>query len=251
VADFTRLFMGYSYEDTELKDIAEGFDKDLLAQYFLLGEQGRRRVSKITPSLVHNTVDNPVFASAGRRLTASFDLAGLGGDTSFWNTRLEAIQYIPLSRRVSLGFRAQGEYVRAYRGTADDDLPIFERIFLGGEYSVRGYDIRAISPRDPEEGFIIGGNKGLLFNGELLVNIAGPVRGVLFYDAGQVQEAGTRFQRDGFRTSTGLEIRFFMPVLNVPFRLIGAWNPQREGVLDNQRLPAKRFTFKFAVGSTF
>ena len=34
-----------------------------------------------------------------------------------------------------------------------------------------------------------------------------------------------------FKTSTGLELRFFMPVLNVPFRLIFAMNPQRDGVL--------------------
>ena len=43
----------------------------------------------------------------------------------------------------------------------------------------------------------------------------------------------------------------FMPVLNVPFRLIAAWNPQRAGVLDNQLQPQKAFTFRFAVGSTF
>ena len=54
-----------------------------------------------------------------------------------------------------------------------------------------------------------------------------------------------------FKTSTGAEIRFFMPVLNVPFRLIFAANPQRGGVLNNTLLPAKAFTFKFAVGSTF
>jgi hypothetical protein len=54
-----------------------------------------------------------------------------------------------------------------------------------------------------------------------------------------------------FKTSTGAEIRFFMPVLNVPFRLIFASNPQRGGVLNNTLLPAKAFTFKFAVGSTF
>jgi hypothetical protein len=46
-------------------------------------------------------------------------------------------------------------------------------------------------------------------------------------------------------------VRFFMPVLNVPFRLIFASNPQRGGVLNNTLLPAKAFTFKFAVGSTF
>ena len=50
-----------------------------------------------------------------------------------------------------------------------------------------------------------------------------------------------------FKTSTGLEIRFFMPVLNVPFRLIAAWNPQRGNVLDNSLQPAKSFTFRFAV----
>ena len=54
-----------------------------------------------------------------------------------------------------------------------------------------------------------------------------------------------------FRTSTGAEVRFFMPVLNVPFRLIAAYNPQRAGVLDNNLQPQKKFTFRFAVGSTF
>jgi outer membrane protein assembly factor BamA len=163
----------------------------------------------------------------------------------------------------------QGEYVRPFGETALVDengqtgLPIYEKIFLGGEYSVRGFDIRTISPRSAE-GFIIGGNKSLLFNGEFLVNVGGPVRALLFYDAGQVQDFGQslRFRdsidaatgnilQTGFKTSTGAEIRFFMPVLNVPFRLIFAYNPQRAGIFDNQLLPQKKFTFKFAVGSTF
>jgi hypothetical protein len=54
-----------------------------------------------------------------------------------------------------------------------------------------------------------------------------------------------------FKTSTGAEIRFFMPVLNVPFRLIFAMNPSRGNVLDNNLQPEKRFKFRFAVGTTF
>jgi hypothetical protein len=54
-----------------------------------------------------------------------------------------------------------------------------------------------------------------------------------------------------FKTSTGLELRFMMPMLNVPFRLIGAFNPQRTGVLDGNGQPTPRFTFRFAVGTTF
>jgi hypothetical protein len=54
-----------------------------------------------------------------------------------------------------------------------------------------------------------------------------------------------------FKVSTGVELRFFMPVLNVPFRLIYAWNPSRGGVLDNNLQPAKETVFRFAVGTTF
>ena len=120
---------------------------------------------------------------------------------------------------------------------------------------------------------MLGGNKSLLFNLEEQITIAGPVRLIAFYDAGQVQSGptlvgppayvpiggsvatvvkpGQSFNLQDFKTSTGLEVRFFMPVLNVPFRLIFAYNPQRDGVLDNQLQPQKGFQFRFAVGSTF
>jgi len=58
-------------------------------------------------------------------------------------------------------------------------------------------------------------------------------------------------RQSAFKTSTGAEVRFFMPVLNVPFRLIFAMNPQRGGVLDNDLKPANKYVFRFAVGSTF
>ena len=66
-----------------------------------------------------------------------------------------------------------------------------------------------------------------------------------------VVKPGTSFTLKDFKTSTGLEVRFFMPVLNVPFRLIFAYNPQRDGVRDNTLFPQKAFQFRFAVGSTF
>jgi outer membrane protein assembly factor BamA len=184
--------------------------------------------------------------------------------------------------------RAQMEFIHTYEGSAE--LPIFEKLFLGGEYSVRGFDIRTIGPQDPVNGLVLGGNKSLLFNVEEQITIAGPVRAILFFDAGQVRDVGQPFawkedivtpvfplltdplatvsltgpnstlgevetqitgQRAAFKTSTGLEIRFFMPVLNVPFRLIFAYNPSRGGVFDNTLQPQKAFQFRFAVGSTF
>ncbi len=98
---------------------------------------------------------------------------------------------------------------------------------------------------------VIGGNKSIVANAEYLITIAGPVRLVMFYDAGQVRDEKETFKLSEFKTSTGAEVRFFMPVLNVPFRLIFAYNPNRKGVFDNNLQPQKAFQFRFAVGTTF
>jgi outer membrane protein insertion porin family len=296
LAGFSRMFVQYSYEAVSVSDLNPIYYAPELVQRnpylrdsLLLGQGGQRTISKVTPSFVHNTVDNPIFPNSGKRLTGSIDFAGIGGNTNFIKPRFEYAQFKPLNRRMSVGFRAQVEYIRPYASTTA--LPITETLYLGGEYTIRGFDIRSIGPRDPETGLVLGGNKTMLFNAEYLINIAGPVRLVLFADTGQVRDINQSFvwkeditrtvdpglppildpltstrlldpnappkyqevigQAYAFKMSTGAEIRFFMPVLNVPFRLIFAHNPSRVGVLDNNLQPAKRFTFKFAVGSTF
>ncbi len=257
LADFTRMFTSYSYERVGISDLNELYNdpeiigrNPFLADALLLQNEGRKRViSRISPSVVYNTIDNPIFPSAGKRMTAAFELAGVGGNTSFYKPRLEGIWYIPHTRRTSFGFRGQFEFVAPYAST--QYLPIFERLVLGGEYSIRGYDIRTIGPRDPATALVIGGNKSLLFNAEYLIQIAGPVRLVGFYDAGQVRDEDQGFRMEEFVASTGAEIRFFMPVLNVPFRLIFARNVNFEDVLDNNFRPERKWRFRFAVGSTF
>jgi len=262
VADFSRMFMTYSFQNVSVKDVNPLYldprvigRNPFLQDALLVGEGGERTISQITPSFVHNTIDNPIFPTRGRRYTASMDFAGIGGNVNFYKPHLEGVWMFQHTHRTSLGVRGQWEYIKQYGST--QVLPIFEKLFLGGEYSVRGYDIRSIGPRDvgtpqaPGTFVVIGGDKSLLFNAEYLITIAGPVRLVLFYDAGQVRDEGQHFSWEEWKTSTGAEIRFFMPVLNVPFRLIFAANPQRDGVLNNDLTPAKSFVFKFAVGSTF
>jgi outer membrane protein insertion porin family len=282
--DFTRLFVDYSYEHTQVVDVNEIYqdptliqNNPYLAETLLLGVGGARTISKIVPSIVYNTVDNPLFPSTGKRYTVSVDLAGLGGDTNFWKPNVEGVWYFQQSKRTSFGFRAQAEYIAPFSGSKS--LPITELLYAGGEYSVRGFDLRTIGPRattivpptyngltflpvlmpgavpldsyPADSGLVIGGNKLLLFNAEYLIQVAGPVRLVLFYDAGQVRDVGQKFAMSEFRTSTGAEVRFFMPVLNVPFRLIFAYNPKRQYILDSTLQPQSAFAFKFAVGSTF
>jgi outer membrane protein insertion porin family len=323
VADFSRMMIGYSYQTVKITDLNEAlFDQSCIVRptgcsvisspgdlsqltpaqidvlrrnpfiydSLLVGAGGHRTISKVTPSFIHNTVDHPIFPNTGKRLTASIDLAVLGGNTNYYKPRVEWIGFYKHLPRTSFGFRAQAEFIAPVGSV--QSLPVFERLFLGGEYSVRGFDIRSIGPSVPGSFVVLGGNKSLLFNAEYMISIMSQVRIVAFYDAGQVRDFGEPFawtepllevrtptppalvdpfapfsalvapgapgvqtipigETSAFKTSTGVELRFFMPVLNVPFRLIYAWNPQRGGVLDNNLQPAKAQTFRFAVGTTF
>ena len=296
---YTRLYMGYSYQQIKVFDINPLYlDPTVLAaspylrESLLLDQGNRRIVSKVSPSLVYNTVNQPIFPTNGKRMTLGLDVAGIGGNTNYTQMRAEGIWYRPVAARMSFGIRAEAQYVRPYGSTFS--LPIFEKFFLGGEYSVRGFDIRSIGPRDTvNQSIVTGGNKTLLLNVEYYVNVGGPVRVLGFFDAGQVQDIGSTFKwwepirqvvprplplltdvftspdlltaigtdltpkyetigrTPAFKTSMGGEVRFFMPVLNVPFRLIAAYNPSRFGVLNNNLQPTPKFTFRFAVGTTF
>ena len=133
----------------------------------------------------------------------------------------------------------------AVRVTGRSSLPFYLRFYMGGEQQIRGYNIRAVGPREPSSNALVGGDKFALFNAEYYFDVMGPVRALLFFDAGQAYLKGQRITPGSFVISTGAELRFIMPVLNVPFRLIYAINP------NNNPLIAPRHTFKFAVGTTF
>ncbi|HEX7087432.1 MAG TPA: outer membrane protein assembly factor BamA [Vicinamibacterales bacterium] len=262
VGDFSRMYLMYSLEQARVKDIDPLLNNNeiisrnpFLADALLINEGGRRTISQITPSWVLNTIDNPIFPNSGKRYSLSLDVAGIGGNVNFLKPRGEVVFWIPTGSRMTLGMRAAYEYIRPYGST--EQLPIFERLFLGGEYSVRGYDIRSIGPRDigtpqqPGTFIVLGGNKSALFNAEYHFAIAPQVRLLGFFDAGQVRDVGEHMRLDEFVMSTGAEVRFFMPVLNVPFRLIYAHNINREGIFDNNLLQTKANVFRFAVGATF
>ena len=249
---FTRLFGSYSYEIIDISglDALLGIDPnapstgdDPVFDPFFFGEEGRRRESKFTPSVVHNTVDNPWTPRSGIKLSSTFQVAGgvLGGTVNFFRPELEAVVYIPHFKKTALGLRAEAAYIKEYGNT--QRLPIYQRFFLGGETQIRGVNIRSVGPLDSGNR-ALGGNKFALFNAEYYIDIGGPLRFLFFFDAGQAFLEGERIDVKDFRTSTGAELRFIMPVLNVPFRLIYAFNPNRDAFADKS-------TFKFAVGTTF
>src|SRR5262249_5169881 len=89
LSGFSRFFTNYSYQRVRVTEINELYqDPTVLARNpflrdsLLIGQDGERIISKVVPSFVYNTVDQPIFPTSGKRLTLSMDLAALGGKTT-------------------------------------------------------------------------------------------------------------------------------------------------------------------------
>jgi outer membrane protein insertion porin family len=260
---FTRLFLNYTYEvidtatlSSETTDSTTTPTTTSAPTNTVTGttaptdpllsnplQDGRHPESRISPSLVHNTVDNPYTPRQGLKLTGALTLAGgpLGGSFAYVRPEVEGILYLPHTRRTALGLRGQASWIRPFGSTTE--LAYYQRIYMGGENQIRGVDPRTVGPVDASNR-LIGGTKSVLFNAEYYFDVGGPLRFLLFYDAGHAYAEGERVNLRQLRTSAGAELRFLMPVLNVPFRLIYAFNPNRDAFQPAQR-------FRFAVGTTF
>ena len=239
---FTRLFATYGYELVDTNMTAELRESlDTTETPFLMAD-GRFVESSVTPSLVHSTVDNPFAPRSGKRLSISYQYAGgaLGGTSHFMKPEVSGILYITLTARTALGLRANAGKIWTFGRT---ELPYYQRYFLGGENEIRGVDVRTVGPLN-ENNAALGGTSFVLFNAEYYYDLLPQVRALVFHDAGQAYAENQPFDLRQLRTSSGFEVRITLPVINVPFRLIYAWNLYRDSFQ-----PARGF--RFAVGSTF
>ncbi|MBN1272158.1 MAG: outer membrane protein assembly factor BamA [Candidatus Aminicenantes bacterium] len=211
--------------------------------YLTMFGLGTYNISSITPVIYRSTVDSPLTPSRGTMYMASLKFAGtfLGGEIDILKPTLEFTHYQPIIKNQSFGFHVQYQYIHAL---GDSDVPFWERFYLGGERSIRGYNIYTIGPRS-EAGSNVGGDKALLFNLEYIIPMGGPLYAILFYDRGNAYAADQKISLKDMYSSAGLEMRIFVPALRVPFRLIFAYNSPKIYADDSN------FAFRFAIGTTF
>ncbi len=204
---------------------------------------GKYNVSSISPTLYRNTVDSPLTPSRGSLYLVSCKFAGgiLGGDVDLIKPRFEWSLFKPIIKNHSLGFHIEYQFNKHF---GDAEIPYWERFYLGGERSIRGYNIYSIGPRN-ENGQNLGGEKSFVFNAEYIMPVGGPLYFILFYDAGNAYGPDQKVSMKDMYTSAGLEVRIFIPAVRVPFRLIFSYNNKKIYADDNN------FAFRFAVGTTF
>jgi outer membrane protein insertion porin family len=240
----TNLTYGFQYLNVEAASTSTDSDYSYYNPYYYGGTYGYGHyyVGSLTTSVFRNTVDSPLTPSRGSLYLVGCKFAGgiFGGEVSLIKPQAEWTLYRPLVGKTVLGLHMKYEFI-VRRGRS---VPFWERFFLGGERSIRGYDIYSVGPLS-DEGVNQGGEKSLVFNAEYIIPVGGPVQAVLFYDAGNAYARRETVSLKNLYTSTGLEVRLFVPALRVPFRLIFAYNNPTQ--LGSQ----SPFAFRFAVGTTF
>lgn len=214
--EYLRGDLVYRLDSIDISNIDTDSTSDLMS------EAGTNLISSITPSLTFDTRDNVFDTHKGNLITGSLAFAGgpLGGDKNYWKFFGRASHYIPMPRNSSLELRGRIGIADPYGDS--EKIPIYERFFAGGAYTVRGYEERSLGPYDGGSKDPLGGNSMLVGNIEYLYPLFGFLKVAAFYDVGNVWEkigdiGSSRNPDDninagGFKSSFGLGLRVKTPI---------------------------------------
>jgi outer membrane protein insertion porin family len=211
-------------------------------------------------------------------LAASVSGGQLGGDEKLLHSSLEYSRLEPdplTGGRNRWAMRGYLAGVSAYGGSA---LPLHKRLFAGDQF-VRGFRTGELAPyavwqTQTAEGTsrssgtqTAGANLLAVFNGEYRVPLERRTEAAGFFDAGggwllpnwlgNTRPEVVSGTNGLVRASTGVELRFEMPVVNQPLRFYYAVNPLRLAsrilLPDGSRFqpPDRRAAFGWALGSLF
>lgn len=237
VGEYSRWNLIYRVSQDRVSDVPAE------ASETLREEEGARLTSMVGAGIGIDTRDSSFDPTRGGTAGINLDFAGLGfGDTRFVRLTGAATYYVNpwlnhvLAGRISAGYSF---------GWGGETVPIFERFFLGGANSLRGFKLRQVSPRDGS-GTRIGGNSQVLGTLEYTVPLFFGIKAAAFYDIGQVYGPDTAngdpFDLSELRQDAGLGLRW-----NSPF------GPLRVdyGVKLDRKTGESLGNFHFSVGAPF
>ncbi len=217
---------------------------------YLLQQEGNTSgfISAIGNMLIYDSTDHPRRASCGLRSRLLYELAGIGGNFQFMKFAYLNAHYYPILPKGTLKFRGELQFIKTYGHTSPKDLPLSERLFLGGETTVRGYRPFIIGPKfgnnEPR-----GGVSSLLLSEEYQHNLldAPCLDAFVFVDAGYVSLS--EFTLGQFAASVGFGIRIEV-MRNMPIMMGLGWPIHPTERFNGSNLNnAQRFFF--AMGGSF
>lgn len=178
----------------------------------ILDETGNHLLSRVGASIAYDTRGGGLLPSRGQRTELFGQVVGgpLGGDKAFYTLELKTAWYfrgfLPGHILEVVGRTGVAESLQS------GDVPFYERFYLGGLYSLRGYKYRSISPREPGFSEPIGGDTYWYGSAEYSIPIIERLRFALFYDIGNVASRPYDFSLDNFNDNWGIGLRLNLPI---------------------------------------
>ena len=226
--------VGYTLQDIDIFNVSSA------AAPFIQTQKGSSVESKIFGSVVFDSRDNPLLSRRGQRVTFTPFISGgfLGGDVQVYALDVEGSQYFHLPWDTILLINGEVATVSQWGGA--NDVPIYERLFLGGSNNLRGFPFREVGPK--ENGEPIGGKSLARATVEWTFPIVEKARGAVFYDTGFVNSSEWAFGFSNLASDIGVGIRLDLPI--GPLRLDYGYPVMRDGYHGGGR-------FNFNVGYQF
>lgn len=200
---------------------------------------GKSVKSSVTPGISFNNTDDYYLPRKGIIASTGLEFAGLGGDQKFLSSNSMFNFYQGLEDYIGwdLIYRYKASLYKVWdRG----DLPINEKIYLGGIRSIRGFESRSVSPKNAW-GDEVGGKIAFANSAELSFPLIDRIklRGAVFFDYGMI---GRKKLDEIQRMSTGLGIEWITPI--GPLQLVFA-KPLNDKKGDDTNV------FEFTLGTRF
>lgn len=202
--------LAYSFEIVDLKNVS--FNAPLLIREESLNSP--RSVSKVALTMWRDTRNDLIFTTRGSRISMTTSFAGIGGDTEYVKFEGRSAFFLPTFEFGDQVISLLGR-VGSLWEYSDEPVPFFDRFYLGGPNSLRGFDFRDVGPlagREP-----VGGNSYAFGSLEYSIKVADPLRLALFYDWGFVNQDDFNFNPSSYNDNWGFGIRLL--VLGNPLRL--------------------------------
>ena len=200
--------------------------------------------SAFSTNFVNDSRDSTILPRMGHKLDFGVSVAGLGGDVNVASVSAQGQQYWNLLWDSI--FSINGELAFA-DSLNNDEIPIFERMFLGGGRTLRGFKLRDVGQRDTDyTGEVYGGNSLGYVSFEFTVPIVETVRAAIFSDVGFVNTDSWDPSPQDVYGDVGVGIRLKLPISPLPLSLdyaIPMSSPDKEADKGGQ--------FNFSLSSQF
>ena len=216
------------------------YNVSVFASPYIKEQEGEAVTSALSFTLSMDTRDDFYVPTRGARHSLFVQNAGgfLGGDNYFVKGLFETSWFFPLPLGLVLNLRGKVGIIQPYGGI---ETPIYEKFFVGGLYTIRGFEYGKAGPvyinGDPQ-----GAEKMVVFNTELIFPLSREIglRGAVFWDVGKGFDRWSNLTP--LRQGAGAGIRWFSPMGPIHIDL---------GYNLTPRPGEKQSVFDFTMGTVF